>query len=239
VTTELRHRCRNQRCRSKLPEPVENPHRAFCCRGCFEQFYRTRCLVCETRKHHQRRQLCGHVNCKREKNRFPHVFQWGVAATVESIADVPVLSPLKWLSRCLQGFAWGETDCDTWTLHHRDGTARAVVRRAEDGDHWWVARPRAYSEPPAEPLAQAKRRAEHMALVAMPSPLPDPNPRLVAQVRRERELYPWRFSDAGERYARGVQIFASQWEPATPQHRAEMPDIPDFLRRAREHESVH
>jgi hypothetical protein len=59
VTTELRHRCRNQRCRCKLPEPVENLHRAFCCRSCFEQFYRTRCLVCEKPKRHQRRQLCG------------------------------------------------------------------------------------------------------------------------------------------------------------------------------------
>jgi hypothetical protein len=31
---EPRHRCRNQRCRSKLPAPVENEHHAFCTRGC-------------------------------------------------------------------------------------------------------------------------------------------------------------------------------------------------------------
>jgi hypothetical protein len=42
-----RHRCRNPRCRSKLKTPVENDHRAFCCRGCFEAFYRIRCRVCE------------------------------------------------------------------------------------------------------------------------------------------------------------------------------------------------
>src|SRR6516165_11286000 len=116
MNTELRHRCRNQRCRSKLPEPVENPHRAFCCRGCFEQFYRTRCLVCETRKHHQRRQLCGYVNCKREKARFPHLFQWAattLAETTKPIAEVRVLSALKCLSGALRGFAWGESDCDT------------------------------------------------------------------------------------------------------------------------------
>jgi hypothetical protein len=43
----LRHYCRNPRCRMKLQAPVENEHRAFCCRGCFESFYRSRCLVCE------------------------------------------------------------------------------------------------------------------------------------------------------------------------------------------------
>ena len=149
--------------------PVENLHRAFCCRGCFEQFYRTRCLVCETPKHHQRRLLCGHIKCRREKARFPHLFQWTattLAETTKPIAEVPVLSPLKWLSGCLRGFAWGETDCDTWTLYHRDGTS-AIVRRAEDGDCWWVAHPRIYPEPPVEPLAAAHRRAVDFALCAL------------------------------------------------------------------------
>ena len=170
MSTGEHHYCRNQRCRSKLPEPVENPHRAFCCRSCFEQFYRTRCLVCEKHKHHQRRQLCGHVNCKREKARFPHLFEWPstvpapIAGTVKVTQEVPILRPLKWLSGSLRGFAWAETDGDTWILHHRDGTVSAVVRRAEIGDHWWVARPRVYPAPPIEPLADAQRRAVHTAL---------------------------------------------------------------------------
>jgi len=37
----LRHYCRNPRCRSKLPDPVENTREAFCCRGCYRQFYRS------------------------------------------------------------------------------------------------------------------------------------------------------------------------------------------------------
>jgi hypothetical protein len=44
---ELRHRCRNPHCRSKLPEPVSNERDAFCCRGCYESFYLHRCRVCE------------------------------------------------------------------------------------------------------------------------------------------------------------------------------------------------
>jgi len=55
----------------------------------------------------------------------------------------------------------------------------------------------------------------------------------------ERRLHSDSDSTAGERYARGELTYASQWEPAAPQHWSEMPDIPEFLRRAREHESVH
>jgi hypothetical protein len=47
MTIALRHRCRNPHCRSKLREPVENEHHAFCCRGCYDNFYFTRCRVCE------------------------------------------------------------------------------------------------------------------------------------------------------------------------------------------------
>jgi hypothetical protein len=64
--TELRHHCR--RCRLKLKEPVENPRSAFCCRGCYRQFFAKRCLVCEKEMGrtagHQK--LCRSVACRRE-----------------------------------------------------------------------------------------------------------------------------------------------------------------------------
>ena len=63
---ELRHRCRNPRCRSKLKAPVENPHHAFCSRGCHAGFYRSRCLVCEgaiTRKT-ERQLFCRKPRCR-------------------------------------------------------------------------------------------------------------------------------------------------------------------------------
>jgi hypothetical protein len=44
---DLRHRCRNPHCRSKLPTPVSNPREAFCARGCYESFHLKRCRVCE------------------------------------------------------------------------------------------------------------------------------------------------------------------------------------------------
>jgi hypothetical protein len=47
--TAMRKICRNPKCRSKLPKPVSNPWEAFCVRGCYLGFYRTRCLVCEAK----------------------------------------------------------------------------------------------------------------------------------------------------------------------------------------------
>jgi hypothetical protein len=44
---ELRHYCRNPKCRSKLPKPVANPKEAFCARGCHSSYYLKRCVVCE------------------------------------------------------------------------------------------------------------------------------------------------------------------------------------------------
>jgi hypothetical protein len=64
--SEARRHCR--RCRVKLAEPVENPRSAFCCRGCYRQFYAKRCLACEREMDrtagHQK--LCGSATCRRE-----------------------------------------------------------------------------------------------------------------------------------------------------------------------------
>jgi hypothetical protein len=60
---ELRHYCRNLRCRSKLRAPVANPREAFCVRGCHTSFYLHRCLVCE-RPVEERRKVCKRAKCK-------------------------------------------------------------------------------------------------------------------------------------------------------------------------------
>jgi hypothetical protein len=84
MSVEPRHYCRNLKCRSKLPAPIENVRKAFCCRGCHSAFYRTRCLVCEKdtgtnpltgekRKRLGQRKFCGR-KCKAEARQFPHVY---------------------------------------------------------------------------------------------------------------------------------------------------------------------
>jgi hypothetical protein len=73
--TDLRHRCRNPRCRMKLPAPVENEHHAFCTRGCFDQFYRARCLVCESPLRNDRRTYCPKPNrCGAEARKWPRKY---------------------------------------------------------------------------------------------------------------------------------------------------------------------
>lgn len=63
---ELRHYCRNPRCRSKLKAPLANLREAFCTRGCHNSFYLHRCLVCEQpmerRSEHQL--VCGNRRCR-------------------------------------------------------------------------------------------------------------------------------------------------------------------------------
>jgi hypothetical protein len=70
---ELRHYCRNPKCRSKLPNPIANPKEAFCARGCHSSFYRRHCLVCECPIEQPKRgsrQLCKKSKCR-------NVFQGG------------------------------------------------------------------------------------------------------------------------------------------------------------------
>jgi hypothetical protein len=43
-----------------------------------------------------------------------------------------------------------------------------VARICQDGERWWVARPRMFPDPPLEILDAARVRAVHAALWAMP-----------------------------------------------------------------------
>jgi hypothetical protein len=73
---DLRYYCRNPRCGSKLKLPACSPRDAFCCRCCYTNFYRTRCLVCErliTRKT-ERQRICDSGKCRNEFRRHRERF---------------------------------------------------------------------------------------------------------------------------------------------------------------------
>jgi hypothetical protein len=71
----LRVRCRNQRCRTKLPIPTDNEHKAFCTPYCHRQFYKQKCLVCEKPlPEGYRRQLCSKRDCRLDYRNFRHAF---------------------------------------------------------------------------------------------------------------------------------------------------------------------
>ena len=63
---DVRHFCRNPKCRSKLPTPVSNEREAFCARGCHSSFYRSRCLVCEAKMERktENQLVCGKRKCR-------------------------------------------------------------------------------------------------------------------------------------------------------------------------------
>jgi hypothetical protein len=65
--TELRHFCRNTKCRSKLKRPVSNKREAFCARGCHTAFYRKRCLVCEgpLQRRNETQRVCRKSQCRK------------------------------------------------------------------------------------------------------------------------------------------------------------------------------
>ena len=69
--------CRNLRCRSKLRVPQENDHKAFCCRGCWLQFYRERCIVCEAaiERTANNRLVCKRSRCRNELRAWPDKYQ--------------------------------------------------------------------------------------------------------------------------------------------------------------------
>ena len=71
--TGVRHYCRNPRCRSKLPAPIEIRNYAFCTRACHSSFYRHRCVVCERHKRSEKAGTCGR-KCRAEQRRLPNVF---------------------------------------------------------------------------------------------------------------------------------------------------------------------
>src|SRR5262245_50175338 len=80
-----RKRCRNQRCRMKLPTPVDNPHKAFCTRGCYDGFYRNRCRACEAdlrktgKPGDANRRFCRPPNrCAAEAQKWAEKYSFGV-----------------------------------------------------------------------------------------------------------------------------------------------------------------
>jgi hypothetical protein len=77
--TPLRHYCRNPRCRGKLPEPVNHPHKAFCRKGCYASFFLNRCAVCEKAKPAEstsRRILCRRPQCRTEYRKNPDLYSF-------------------------------------------------------------------------------------------------------------------------------------------------------------------
>jgi hypothetical protein len=93
---QRRHHCRNPRCRAALETAAPNRLGAFCCRGCFASFFRSRCLVCErpiTRKN-ERQKTCRRPKCRSEFKRHRERFS-ATRYPSASVADICLGNPIK------------------------------------------------------------------------------------------------------------------------------------------------
>jgi hypothetical protein len=204
---ELRHRCRNPKCRSKLPAPVSNEREAFCCRGCFNAFYRHRCLICEQEmdRKNEGQKVCSKRKCRNALRQlktagsalgryFPRSaslapqevpdFIESESASANSRAAVTPWLP-KRLSKLWRGQpAWrwqwmlasdgSEREDNDWQLLNREG--RIVARVRQEGDGYWMARPRTTPKPPIESFEDACRRAVSAAMATSPWPESERHP---------------------------------------------------------------
>jgi hypothetical protein len=86
-----RHYCRHPRCRSKLPAPVSNEHRAFCTRGCYQAFFRHRCLICEQaiERTTEHRKFCRKPRCRSTFRAAPERYEYPTGASTRSPSKNP------------------------------------------------------------------------------------------------------------------------------------------------------
>jgi hypothetical protein len=184
---KAKHYCRNPRCRSRLPEPVGNEHRAFCTRGCYESFYRNRCRVCERdlRKagklgDAQRLYCRPPGRCAAEARKWPEKYGFEVRPPpipafstndLRSAHSTGLKSDVRGnrpTAHCLRGWWWGGDGDRDHSLYDRDGLTIARVVLEGDG-RYRLRTPVAIPREAWAHLEEAKRGAESFALMAMPA----------------------------------------------------------------------
>jgi hypothetical protein len=198
-----KHYCRNPRCRSRLHEPVENEHRAFCTRGCYKSFYRNRCRVCgrDLRKTGKpgdaQRLYCRPPHrCAAEARKWPEkygfearpvpypLFRTNNLRSAHSTGLKIGLVSDRPAAHCLRGWWWGGDGDRDHSLYDRDGLTIARVVLEGDG-RYRLRTPIAIPRQTWAHLEEAKRGAESFALMAMPLEAVDP--KLAARIKRNNE----------------------------------------------------
>jgi len=181
--THPRHHCR--KCGTALATPQANPNAAFCCRGCFEQYHRRRCVVCGQeyeRNSERERWLCGRKQCKTAWEAFPIFYRPFHPRSAEEGTITPKLrqsgvqtpekrASIKPLAKSLRAFDWVALPEGDWELY-RGGRRVAAIRRVDPGKAYRLVHPSICPAPPIEPLQAAKHRAECVALWTLPTSMP-------------------------------------------------------------------
>jgi len=230
MNAPLRHYCRNQRCRLKLPAPIENEHKAFCCRGCFESFYLHRCRVCEKPLRDRRggRLYCRPPNkCAAEAQKWRHVYAYGLSpqkteSDVRSAHSTGLKTRLRAAHRCLREWFW--TDEVDLELELQDQAGQVLARLEHNRGRYRLTHPRTFPILSWPDLDEAKHRAESVALAALAL-----DPVTKARVDRDNAAQHPMGPPLNAQLSRETAT-PSDWKPAG--HGTDTPDIPDFLRRS-------
>jgi len=236
MTAALRHRCRNPECRSRLKEPTDNPRRGFCCRFCFDQYYRSRCVVCEAqfRRRSPSQATCGHHKCRLDLRKYPQAYQWSKNAFL--VSETPISSASKSATTVtgdsvrfgvhghrpchppLHGWWWADEPADDHSLYDQDELAVARIVQVSAG--WELRSPLAWPRQRWAELEAAQRGAEVIALRLLLDPF-------AAKHRRENEKpHPMGPPGAAKSVGAGAAVKIAESEvPGDPG------PIPDFLKR--------
>jgi hypothetical protein len=182
MTVALRHSCRH--CRTKLSAPTENPRRAFCCRGCFNSFYRPRCVVCETpiRRKTEWQKTCIAKNCKAEIKRFPLAYSWPEkreeGSSPQNCLRPPSKAHLAGIKFGLRGSPpsahslrhcwWGDPVHGDLSLYNEDGLTVARLVRASGRYRLVYPHTTPTRSWPDDDLELSKHRAESIAINSLP-----------------------------------------------------------------------
>jgi hypothetical protein len=217
VELPLRHRCRNPRCRCKLPIPTDSPRNAFCTRTCFTGYFRSRCLVCERpmERRQENQATCSRPKCKAALRRDrAHFFgKWGVGSGTPEEAEQALRNPIK------SGIKTAHETCRPWRQVTGHALSSEVLRLATIGPERVIELERSQKV-----LVEAHLRASDPAIEAQRETA------YVAAVKR--------FRDHG--YGKPVAAPAFRvpticdWEPAPSIDPASVPVIPEFLCRRKE-----
>src|SRR5262249_7910361 len=223
-----RHHCRSEKCRSKLPEPVENEHHAFCTKACYEQFYRKRCLACEKPLRTARRSFCPKPSkCPNLVRTWPQKYRWpgycrGPLGSAHSTGIKIGLRGHPSSLYCLRGWWWGDPVDGDLSLYDKDGLA--LARLVLEGGRYHLRGPRVRPRLSWPNLVQARHGAELLALYSLPL-----DAHLAARLKRANETA----NPMGPPLNRPVAMPVVESPSIAPaEFQGDPLEIPDSLRRA-------
>jgi hypothetical protein len=235
MTIALRHSCRH--CRIKLAEPTENLRRAFCARGCFRSFYRSRCVVCEEtfRRKTEWQKTCIRKACKAELRRFPLAYSWPgkpkSAHTLQNDGRPPKSAHSTGLKFGLKGdrpshhslreWWWGDPGAGDLSLYDKDGLT--IARIVQSDGRYHLRSPLTWPREIWPDVESARHDAETFALGSLSL-----DPALTKRIAKDNStLHPMR--SLLNRSLSRQEAVHSDWKPIGDG--TAMPDTPAFLLR--------